>query len=110
MNFKFKDTYIFVLILALIITISSYALFGITGARVVLGILFMSIPFYILLINFELAEGEKFVFSLLFGLTLFPSLVYLLGLIISFRIAIIVSFFVFIVAAFIIRKYKFKKV
>lgn len=111
MNFKFKlnELYVFLLIVILLLMIFSYALFGLAGARVVLGIIFMSLPFYILLNSFELTEGEKFIFSILMGLALFPSLVYLLGLVISFRIAIIVAFLVFIVVGFVVRKYKSKK-
>ena len=57
-----------------------------------LGIIFASIPFYLLLNISKLGEGEKFVFSILLGLTMFPSLVYILGLIISFKLAIAAAF------------------
>ena len=97
------------LIVLLAATIFSYVLFGITGIRVVAGIVFMSLPIYILLNSFEVTEGEKFVFSILLGLTIFPSLVYILGLVISFRIAIAVTFIVFIIIAIISSKYKSKK-
>jgi len=109
MNLKLKDIYGIALVITLLLIIFSYISFGITGIRVALGIAFVSLPFYIMLNKFELAEGEKFVFSALLGLTIFPSLVYLLGLVISFRMAIIISFFMFIIIAFIVRKYKFKK-
>ncbi len=84
-------------------------LFGITGIRIVIGVIFVSLPFYLILNNFQLAEDEKSVFSVLLGLTIFPSLVYILGLLISFRIAIIIVFLVFIsieVALIIVRKSK----
>ena len=89
--------------------IFSFVLFGITGVRVVLGIIFVSLPFYLILGNFELAEGEKHVFSILLGITIFPSLAYLFGLVISFRIAIAVSFIIFAGAAIILWRRKSKK-
>lgn len=103
-----KGLIIFVLIVLLAAAIFSYLLFGITGIRVVAGIAFMSLPFYIFLNRFELGEGEKFVFSILLGLTIFPSLVYLFGLVISFRLGIMLSFIVFLAAAFL-PKYKQKR-
>jgi len=109
LNNESKESMVFLLITVLITLVFSYILFGVTGIRVVLGVIFISSPFYLMLNNFELTEGEKFVFSILFGLTLFSALVYLLGLVISFRIAIIATFLVFIIAAFLIRKYKPKK-
>ena len=102
----FKDKLIFSSILLLIVLVFSFALFRITGVRIVLGIVFISLPIYLILNNFELGEGEKFVFSIMLGLTIFPSLVYLLGLVISFRIAIIITFLIIIATAFALRKYK----
>lgn len=104
-----KELVIFVLIMLLAATTFSYVLFGTTGIRVVAGIVFISLPFYIFFNNFELGEGEKFVFSILLGLTLFPSLVYLFGLAISFRLAIAVAFIVFIGIAIMLNRYKSKK-
>jgi len=99
-----KDFLIFLIIAALTVFIFSYFLFEFTGIRVIFAILIMWVPFYLMLSNFELALGEKAVFSLLFGLTIFPSIVYLLGLIISFKLSIIVTFLLLILITFIIRK------
>ena len=112
MNLKDKEPRelaIFSSIMFLIILVFSYVLFGIIGVRVAFGIVLMSLPFYLILDSFELAEGEKFVFSALFGLTIFPSLVYLLGVVVSFRIAIAIALAAFIIAALILRKHKSKK-
>ena len=76
----------------IVITIFSFVMFGITGIRVVFGIILLSSPFYVMLGSLKLTEGEKYVFSVLLGLTIFPSLVYLLGLVISFKIAIFAVF------------------
>lgn len=103
------EFFVFLLICIALIATFSFTLFGITGLRILAGIIFMSLPFYFILDNLKLTEDEKFVFSVLFGLTLFPSFVYLLGLLISFRIAIIASFLIFAVAAFLTKMHKPKK-
>ena len=93
-----------VFLIALLASLAfSYALFGITGARVVLGILFISSPFYLILSRVRLDEGEKLVFSVLMGLTLFPSLAYALGLVMSFRIGILVVFAALVMAGFAVK-------
>lgn len=106
MNLKLKDIYAVALVIALLSIIFSYILFGITGVRVVLGIAFVSLPFYILLNQLELEEGEKFVFSALLGLAIFPSLVYIFGLLMSFRLAIAATFIVFVGIAIALMKHK----
>ena len=94
-----KGFIIFLLIVVIIITVFSFALFGFTGIRIIFGIIFVSFPFYLILGNFELTDTEKFIFSILLGLTIFSSLVYILGLVISFRIAIILTFMILVIAA-----------
>ena len=94
--------------IALAVLIFSFALFGIAGARVVLGLLIVSLPFYLILGNFNIVEGEKIVFSILLGLTLFPSLAYILGFAVSFRIAIAITFIALVGAAIALKKFKAK--
>ena len=106
---EFKEFIIFFSIALLIALVFLFILFGMTGARVVLGIIFVSLLFYLILNRFEIEAGEKYVFSILLGLTLFPSLVYLLGLVISFRIAIAASFIAFAGTAVILWSRKSKK-
>ncbi|MDP6548123.1 MAG: hypothetical protein QF917_04170 [Candidatus Woesearchaeota archaeon] len=101
-----KELVIFLSIIAVVIAIFSFALFGITGVRVFIGIVFMSLPFYLLLDNFKLTPGEKFVFSVILGITILPSLAFILGFVISFRLAILVIFIVLVIAAVALRKYK----
>ena len=108
-NSESMKTLLFFLIMLLIAAAFSFSLFGMVGARVVLGIVFVSSPFYFILSNFELSEGEKFVFSALMGLTIFPSLAYALGLIISFRAGIVVVFVALIGAGVLVRGYKKRK-
>ena len=103
-NYFSKELALFLSVIVLIILIFSFVLFGVTGIRFVFGIIIIWIPFYLILSNFELAIPEKFVFSFILGLTLFPSIVYLLGLLVSFRIAIAVTFLLLIALFFLIKK------
>lgn len=105
-NTETKELLVFVSIVISLVSIFSFVIFGLTGFRVFFGIILISIPFYFILSNFELSESEKFVFSILLGLTLFSSLVYLLGLVVSFRMAIAVAFALFIIAGVLLRKYR----
>lgn len=105
-NTETKELLVFVSIAILVVGIFSFAVFGLTGIRVFFGIIFISVPFYFILSNFELSESEKFVFSILLGLALFSSLVYLLGLLVSFRIAIALAFALFILAGILLRIYR----
>ncbi len=103
-----KELIAFLIIILLVILVFSYVLFGAIGIRIALGIILMSLPFYIVLNNFSLLDGEKFVFSALLGLTIFPSLVYLLGLVISFRMAIAAIFAVLIILVILLNKIRKK--
>ena len=111
MEFKIKDKGLaaFLLVCLLTILLFSFWLFGITGLRVALGILFISLPFYFITNNLDLGEGEKFVLSFAFGITIFPSLVYLLGLLISFRMSIFIVFVFLIIVAILMRKFRKKQ-
>lgn len=89
-----------------VVLVFSFFFFGITGLRVVLGIALVSIPFYLINDCFQLSYGEKFVFSIIMGTTIFPSIVYILGLFISFRISILVTFLALLLMAMVLRKFK----
>jgi len=101
-----KNLMIFLLVVILTITTFSFVLFGITGIRVVFGLILMWLPFYLILNHFEITAGERFVFSLILGVTLFPSIVFLIGFLISFRVAIAVTFLLLMAVFFLIKKYK----
>ena len=83
---------IFLAIVAVIIGVFSAFYFGLAGLKVFIGIIMASVPFYIFLSTFNLAECENFVLSLILGITLFPSFVYLLGFFVPFRISIAIVF------------------
>lgn len=110
MELKIKDKgfIAFLLACSLAILLFSYFLFGIAGLRVALGIFLVSLPFYLIINNFDFSEGEKFVLSLLFGATIFPSLIYALGLLVSFRMSIFIVFLFLIIMAVMIWKFKKK--
>lgn len=102
-----KEFMVFLSIIALAILAFSFILFGLAGIRVVFDIIIISFPFYLILNNFGLEQGEKFIFSLLLGLTIFSSLAYILGFLISFKISIFIVFAVLIGMAYLI-KYRIK--
>lgn len=106
---KLDKKLFFPAIILILIAIFFFAVFGLTGLRTVLGvfIIFM-LPIYLILNNFDLNAEEKLVFSFFIGIGIFPSIVYLLGLVISFRIAIIITFIFLILIAYALKKYKRK--
>ena len=103
-----KELMVYAALILAVILVFAFALFRLIGVRIVLGIFLISLPFYLILSKFELSEGEKFVFSILIGLTILPSLTYLFGLLASFRIAMGISFAIFFILAVISMKYKTK--
>ena len=92
LNSESKELSVFLTIIAVIIGIFSAFYFGIAGLKIFIGIILASLPFYIFLNTFSLAEGEKFVISLILGITLFPSFAYLLGFFVPFRMSIAIVF------------------
>lgn len=102
-KFSLKGGLKFSIIFFILISTFLGFLFGLQGIRLSFGILFISIPFYLILLNFKIKQDEKIIFSLILGLTAFPSLVFLLGLVISFRIAIVLVFILLISVAYILK-------
>ena len=98
------------IILAIILAFF-YLILGLGGMMAVLGIvLFFVVPFSLMLNNFELEQDEKLVLSFFIGAGIFPSIVYWLGIFISFRISIFITFAVLMLAAIATRKYFGRKV
>lgn len=89
-----KELLVFLAIISVIIGVFLTSYFGLAGLKVFIGIIMASAPFYIFLNTFNLAEGEKFVLSLILGITLFPSFAYLLGFFVPFRMSIAIVFVV----------------
>ncbi|MCH8329188.1 MAG: hypothetical protein IIB81_02220 [Nanoarchaeota archaeon] len=96
----------FIGIIMVVILAFFYFILGFSGMMAVLGIILLFIvPIYLILDNFELDQDEKIVFSFFIGVGIFPAIVYWLGMIISFRIAIFITFIVLIVVGFVVRKF-----
>ena len=96
----------FIGIMILAVMVFFFFILGFSGMIAALGIILLFIvPFYLILDNFNLGQDEKIVFSFFLGVGIFPSLVYWLGLFISFRLSIFISFVVLIVIGFVVRTY-----
>ncbi|MBS3101119.1 hypothetical protein J4204_03220 [Candidatus Woesearchaeota archaeon] len=105
-----KENKIFMAIILVLIAIFFLTALGITGLRTIAGtILLFILPTYLILNNFDLSAQEKIVFAFFIGIGIFPSIVYLLGLVISLRAAMAITFILLVVIAFVVRKYKGKK-
>ena len=96
----------FIGVMVVVILAFFYFILGFSGMMSVLGIILLFIvPIYFILDNFDLGQDEKLVFSFFLGVGIFPSLVYWLGLFISFRLSIFIAFVVLIVVGVLVRKY-----
>ena len=103
---KLEQDTIFAIAIGILSAIFFFFAFGIAGLR--LAIMFMLVYifiFYLFLNNLDLGFAEKIVFSLFIGIGVFPSLVYTLGLVISFRLAIFASFAMLAAAAFALKRF-----
>ncbi|MBI4452005.1 hypothetical protein HY637_01120 [Candidatus Woesearchaeota archaeon] len=101
-----KEILIFASIALLTALAFSFWLFSLTGLKVALAIIIGFLPFYIFLNALSLEEGEKIVFSLLLGITLFPSIAFLLGFLMPFRLSMAVAFAALAAAAFAAAKFR----
>ena len=96
----------FIGIMVAIILVFFYFILGFSGMMAALGIILLFIvPFYLILDNFDLSQDEKIVFSFFIGVGIFPAIVYWLGIIISFRIAIFITFILLVVVGLMVRKF-----
>lgn len=74
-------------------------LFGITGIRVILGmIILFFVPSYLILRNFSIDEDELMFFSFFLGFGLFPVIVFYVNKFVgSLRLSVLVTFVVLVV-------------
>ena len=109
MNFPKIENLGFIGIIVAVILVFFYFILGFSGMMAVLGIILLFIvPFYLILDNFNLGQDEKIIFSFFIGVGIFPAIVYWLGMIISFRLAILITFAVLIVVGYLVRKVRKK--
>ena len=105
MELKSESTALLGIVLIFII-LGSFIALGFTGLRTILGmIIIVFLPFYLIFSNFNLNQGEKTLFSFFISITLFPSLVYGLGFLVSFKISIFIVFLALITLAYLINKF-----
>lgn len=84
--------------------------FGAIGLRTILGIIILFFaPIYIILNRLELDPIEKVVFTIFLGVGIAGTIVYFLGIFISFRIAIVVTGISLFIIGFLVNKIKFSK-
>ena len=109
MNFPKIENLGFIGIIVAVILVFFYFILGFSGMMAALGIILLFIvPFYLILDNFNLGQDEKIIFSFFIGVGIFPAIVYWLGMIISFRLAILITFVVLIVIGYLVRKVRKK--
>ena len=109
MNFPKIENLGFIGIIVAVILVFFYFILGFSGMMAALGIILLFIvPFYLILDNFNLGQDEKIIFSFFIGVGIFPAIVYWLGMIISFRLAILITFAVLIVVGYLVRKVRKK--
>ena len=109
MNFPKIENLGFIGIIVVVILVFFYFILGFSGMMAALGIILLFIvPFYLILDNFNLGQDEKIIFSFFIGVGIFPAIVYWLGMIISFRLAILITFVVLIVVGYLVRKVRKK--
>lgn len=88
------------------VIIVSFLMIGTAGLRIFLGVLIlMPLPFYLFLDNFDFSLNEKIFFSFFISITIFPSMVYWLGFVLSFKISIAVAFLLIAMISIIIKKW-----
>lgn len=97
-------------VIVVLIALFSFIFLGFIGFKVIFGMLLVFfLPFYLILDNFSLSLGEKVIFSFFIGVGIFPAIVYWLGILMSFRLAILIAFVLLILAGVSVRRFRHKK-
>ncbi len=96
-------------IILILIALFSFIFFGFIGFKVIFGILMVFfLPFYLILDNFNLLRSEKMIFAFFIGIGVFSSIVYWLGVLMSFKLAIALTFVLLVLVAFLLKWFKKK--
>jgi|SRR3989338_2649330 len=105
-----SENSMFIGILLAVAAISSFAMLGFAGVRTALGFAaLMFLPFYLILNNLDLQNGEKAMFALFSSIALFPSFAYWLGFIVPFKAAMAITFIVLVILAYAVKKWLKKR-
>lgn len=100
-NIVYKNKFGIVYFLGLLLLFA--VLFGLIGALTIAGFIMLFIlPFYLILSIFDFEVTEKIIFSIFLGIGIVSTLVYYLGLVISFRIAILIVWLTILFIGFLI--------
>ncbi len=79
--------------------------FKFTGLRLLLGIIFIFIlPVYLILDYLKFSSLERIIYSFFLGMGIIPTLVYYMGLVISFRLSIIIALIILFGTWFFIKR------
>lgn len=88
-----------------LLSVLCFLLLGFVGLRTVVGFFILMIaPLYLIFSALNCSELEKIAFSFFTGITLVPSLVYWLGFVVPFKIAIFLVFLALIGVGITLRK------
>ncbi len=97
-------------IILVLIALFSFIFLGFTGFKVIFGMLLVFfLPFYLILDNFDISRSEKVVFSFFIGVGIFPAIVYWLGVLISFKLAILIAFVLLVIIGVLVKRFKRKR-
>ena len=106
MNLKKNEKPFFGIVILIFTIIFFYIILGVVGSVSILAIvLFFIFPTYMFLNNFKIDADEKIILSFFIGIGIFPSMVYYLGLIISFKAAIYATFTLMTVLALSFKRF-----
>ena len=98
------------ILVVIIIALFSSIFLGFTGFKVLFGMMLVFfLPFYLIFDVLELSFGEKAIFSLFVGIGLFSSIVYWLGVFMSFKVAVVLSFVLVMLFAILFRTFMKKR-
>lgn len=91
-------------------SIAAALLFGFAGFRTIIGIILISLPFYLFFGSFGLSSDEKIVFSFFTAISIFPSMAYWLGFVVPFRLSVALVFVLLMIGHFALRKFRKKPI
>lgn len=94
-------------IIIAMVALFSLIFLGFSGFKVLFGMmLVLFFPFYLIMDGFNLTLPEKIFFSFFIGLGIFPTAVYWLGVLVSFKLSVAICFVVFLAIGIIIKVFR----
>ena len=93
-------------IVAVCFLIATTLLLGVMGVKVILISLFLMLPVFIILMDFDLSHGEKIIFSIFLGLGFVSTVIYYPGIFMSLKWCYI---FLLLIIGLCVITYRFKR-